>query len=176
MILSAVLRISQGKGGVFFKQKRIGLNEKEFHVLKFKSMSDERDKMGNLLPDDERMTAVGNFLRKTSLDELPQLLNVLMGDMSLVGPRPLLPKYLPLYSPEQNRRHGVKPGITGWAQVNGRNNISWHKKFELDLWYINNQSFLLDVKILWLTVKKVVKRKDIITDDPSFFKPFNGNN
>ena len=175
-LLVMVLRLSHGKNGVFFQQKRIGLNQKEFHVLKFKSMSDEKDKAGNLLPDQDRMTAVGTFLRKTSLDELPQLFNVLKGDMSLIGPRPLLPKYLPLYSKEQNRRHEVKPGITGWAQVNGRNNISWKKKFELDVWYVDNQSFLLDLKILWMTLIKVIKRKDITTEDPAQFQPFNGHN
>jgi lipopolysaccharide/colanic/teichoic acid biosynthesis glycosyltransferase len=175
-LIILVLRISHGKSGVFFKQNRIGINQKPFHVLKFKSMSDERDETGNLLPDQERMTAVGTFLRKTSLDELPQLLNVLKGDMSLVGPRPLLPKYLPLYSPEQNRRHEVKPGITGWAQINGRNNISWTKKFELDVWYVDNQSIWLDIEIIWKTLLKVVKRKDITTEDPRAFKPFNGSN
>lgn len=175
-VIILVLRISHGKSGIFFKQKRIGLNQKEFYVLKFKSMSDERDKAGNLLPDQERMTAVGTFLRKTSLDELPQLFNVLKGDMSLVGPRPLLPRYLPLYSKEQNRRHEVKPGITGWAQVNGRNNISWKRKFELDVWYVDNQSFLLDIRILWMTLVKVIKRKDITTEDPAQFQPFNGHN
>ena len=175
-LLVVVLRLSHGKDGVFFKQKRIGLNQKEFHILKFKSMSDESDKEGNLLSDQDRMTAVGTFLRKTSLDELPQLFNVLKGDMSLVGPRPLLPKYLPLYSEEQRRRHKVKPGITGWAQVNGRNNISWKKKFELDVWYVDNQSFLLALKILWKTFAKVIKRKDITTEDPAQFQPFNGYN
>ena len=176
LLLILVLRLSHGKDGVFFKQKRIGLNQKEFHILKFKSMSDESDKEGNLLSDQDRMTAVGTFLRKTSLDELPQLFNVLKGDMSLVGPRPLLPKYLPLYSQEQNRRHEVKPGITGWAQVNGRNNISWQKKFEFDVWYVDNQSHLLDLRILWMTIVKVIKRKDITTEDPIQFQPFNGYN
>lgn len=176
LIICLLLRLSHGKNGVFFQQKRIGLNKKEFHVWKFKSMSDERDKAGNLLSDQDRMTAIGSFLRKTSLDELPQLFNVLNGDMSLVGPRPLLPKYLPLYSEEQNRRHEVKPGITGWAQVNGRNNITWQRKFELDVWYVDNQSFLLDLKILWMTLIKVIKRKDITTEDPAQFQPFKGHN
>lgn len=177
MILVAVLlRLSHGKGGIFFKQNRIGLNQQAFYVLKFKTMSDDHDEKGNLLPDQNRITAVGTFLRKTSLDELPQLINVLKGDMSLVGPRPLLPKYLSLYSDEQNRRHEVKPGITGWAQVNGRNNISWKRKFELDVWYVDNQSFLLDIRILWMTLIKVLKRKDITSDDPKQFQPFNGSN
>ncbi len=139
-------------------------------------MSDDRDAEGNLLPDDRRMTSIGRFVRSTSLDELPQLFNVLKGDMSLVGPRPLLEKYLPLYSKEQTRRHEVRPGITGWAQVNGRNNISWARKFELDIWYVENQSLLLDIKILWITLLKVVRRKDISTADPKDFQPFNGTN
>ena len=139
-------------------------------------MTDERDANGKLLPDEVRMTPIGKFVRTSSLDELPQLINVLKGDMSLVGPRPLLEKYIPLYSKEQFRRHVVKPGITGWAQVNGRNNISWAKKFELDVWYVNNQSFLLDLNILLMTLLKVIKRKDITTDDPRVFQPFNGTN
>jgi lipopolysaccharide/colanic/teichoic acid biosynthesis glycosyltransferase len=139
-------------------------------------MTDERDENGKLLPDEKRMTAIGRFVRSTSLDELPQLLNVLKGDMSLVGPRPLLEKYIPLYTKEQFRRHQVKPGITGWAQVNGRNNISWKEKFELDVWYVDNQSFWLDIKILWMTLIKVIRRKDITTVNPADFKPFDGTN
>lgn len=162
--------------GAFFTQTRTGKNAKLFQIIKFKTMTDERDVYGKLLPDEVRMTPIGRFVRSTSLDELPQLINVLKGDMSMVGPRPLLEKYIPLYSPEQFRRHVVRPGITGWAQVNGRNNISWAKKFELDVWYVNNQSFLLDIKILWLTLLKVIKRKDITTDDPKAFQPFNGTN
>jgi lipopolysaccharide/colanic/teichoic acid biosynthesis glycosyltransferase len=139
-------------------------------------MTDERDTNGKLVPDEVRMTPIGKFVRSTSLDELPQLINVLKGDMSLVGPRPLLEKYIPLYSQEQLRRHVVRPGITGWAQVNGRNNISWAKKFELDVWYVDNQSFFLDLKILWMTLMKVIKRIDITTEDPKAFQPFNGTN
>lgn len=162
--------------GVFFTQTRTGKNAKLFQIIKFKTMTDERDEEGRLLPDEARTTPIGRFVRSASLDELPQLINVIKGDMSLVGPRPLLEKYLPLYSEEQKRRHHVKPGITGWAQVNGRNNISWTKKFELDVWYVDNQSFGLDSKILWMTLLKVVKRKDITTDDPTLFQPFNGTN
>jgi lipopolysaccharide/colanic/teichoic acid biosynthesis glycosyltransferase len=176
LILLLALRIQHGKGGVLFFQERTGLKGKVFKIVKFKTMSNTRDEKGKLLPDNERLTSIGSFLRKTSLDELPQLLNVLKGDMTLVGPRPLLPKYLPLYSLEQNRRHKVKPGITGWAQVNGRNNITWKKKFELDVWYVDHQSFLLDLKILWMTLIKVLKRKDITSDDPKQFQPFNGSN
>lgn len=162
--------------GAFFTQTRTGKDAKLFKIIKFKTMTDERDEQGKLLPDELRMTPIGRFVRSTSLDELPQLFNVLKGDMSLVGPRPLIERYIPLYSKEQFRRHEVKPGITGWAQVNGRNNISWAKKFELDVWYVDNLNFLLDMKILWLTVLKVIKRKDITTDDPNQFQPFNGNN
>ena len=162
--------------GAFFTQTRTGKNAKFFQIIKFKTMTDERDANGKLLPDEVRMTPIGKFVRTSSLDELPQLINVLKGDMSLVGPRPLLEKYIPLYSKEQFRRHVVKPGITGWAQVNGRNNISWAKKFELDVWYVNNQSFLLDLNILLMTLLKVIKRKDITTDDPRVFQPFNGTN
>jgi lipopolysaccharide/colanic/teichoic acid biosynthesis glycosyltransferase len=139
-------------------------------------MKDVWDEKGSLLPDEIRVTTVGRFLRSTSIDELPQLWNVLKGDMSLVGPRPLLEKYKPLYSREQFRRHEVKPGLTGWAQVNGRNNISWGEKFKLDVWYVDNQSFILDFKILWMTVLKVFKRKDITPSDPQSFQPFNGHN
>lgn len=163
-------------GKVFFKQKRPGLNEKIFLLRKFKTMNDRKDPEGNLLPDSMRLTKVGKFIRSTSLDELPQLFNVLMGDMSLVGPRPLLIKYLPLYSIEQMRRHEVRPGITGWAQVNGRNAISWKKKFELDVWYVENQSFALDVKVLFLTLQKVVQRKGISSTTSVTVEPFNGEN
>jgi undecaprenyl phosphate N,N'-diacetylbacillosamine 1-phosphate transferase len=172
-----VLLLLFNKGsGAFFSQTRTGKDAKLFKIIKFKTMSDDRDAEGNLLPDDRRMTSIGRFVRSTSLDELPQLFNVLKGDMSLVGPRPLLEKYLPLYSKEQTRRHEVRPGITGWAQVNGRNNISWARKFELDIWYVENQSLLLDIKILWITLLKVVRRKDISTADPKDFQPFNGTN
>lgn len=171
-----MLLIFNKGAGAFFTQTRTGKNARLFKIIKFKTMTDERDEHGKLLPDEVRMTPVGRFVRQTSLDELPQLLNVLKGDMSLIGPRPLIERYIPLYSKEQFRRHEVKPGITGWAQVNGRNNISWAKKFELDVWYVDNQSFLLDIKILWMTILKVIKRKDITTDDPTEFQPFNGNN
>jgi lipopolysaccharide/colanic/teichoic acid biosynthesis glycosyltransferase len=165
------------KGGeVFFTQTRTGKNANLFQIIKLKTMTDERDTNGVLLPDEKRLTKIGKFIRSTSLDELPQLLNVLRGDMSLVGPRPLLEKYIPLYSKQQFRRHEVKPGITGWAQVNGRNNISWSKKFELDVWYVENQSFWLDLKIIFMTILKVVRRKDITTDEPNTFQPFNGSN
>ena len=146
---------------VIFKQSRPGLNSTVFNMYKFRSMTNERNKAGNLLIDEVRLTKFGKFLRSTSLDELPGLWNVLKGDMSLVGPRPLLVEYLPLYSEEQNRRHDVKPGITGWAQVNGRNAISWDEKFDLDVWYVDNQSFWLDIKILWLTVQKVISRDGV---------------
>ncbi len=176
VVVSLILLLAHGKQGVLFKQKRTCKSGCFFELYKFKTMTDKRDASGKLLPDDKRITAIGNFLRKTSLDELPQLFNVLKGDMSLVGPRPLLPKYLPLYSKEQNRRHEVKPGITGWAQVNGRNAISWQEKFELDVWYVDHQSFWLDMKILFLTVKKVLGRKDIMPENPANFGPFTGNN
>lgn len=145
-------------------------------MLKFRTMRDARDSQGRLLPDEQRMTSLGQFLRSTSIDELPELINVLKGDMSLVGPRPLLMEYLPLYSDEQKRRHDVRPGITGWAQINGRNAISWQKKFELDVWYVDNQSFWLDLKILFLTFWKVVRRSDINQAGQATVEPFNGNN
>ena len=176
VIITFLLLFFNKGAGAFFTQTRTGKDGKLFQIIKFKTMTDERDSEGKLLPDESRMTPIGRFVRSTSLDELPQLLNVLKGDMSLVGPRPLLEKYLPLYSKEQFRRHEVRPGITGWAQVNGRNNISWAKKFELDVWYVDNQSFLLDLKILWMTLLKVIKRKDITTEDPKAFQPFNGTN
>lgn len=162
--------------GAFFLQERPGKNGRIFKVLKYKTMTDERDKMGNLLPDYKRLTKIGKFVRSTSIDELPQLINVLKGDMSFIGPRPLLPQYLPLYSKEQARRHEVRPGITGWAQVNGRNAISWTKKFELDVWYVDHCSFLLDLKILFLTIKKVFVREGISSDTSVTMEPFTGNN
>lgn len=152
------------QGSPFFIQSRPGMKGKIFKIVKFKTMSDARDAKGELLPDAERLSGFGKFVRSTSLDELPQLFNVLAGQMSLVGPRPLLPEYLPLYTPEQNKRHAVKPGITGWAQVNGRNTISWEEKFELDVYYVNNISFTLDLKILLLTLKKVVKKDGIAAE------------
>lgn len=171
-----ILLLIQNKGNALFFQIRPGRNEKEMKIIKFKSMTDEKDKNGNLLPDNDRITKLGAFIRKTSLDELPQLFNVLKGDMSLVGPRPLLFKYIPLFNEEQLRRHHVKPGITGWAQVNGRNSISWTKKFELDVYYVDNVSLLLDIKILWLTVLKVLKREGINQEDNRPMQPFNGKN
>jgi undecaprenyl phosphate N,N'-diacetylbacillosamine 1-phosphate transferase len=160
---------------VFFTQNRPGQNSKIFKLIKFKTMNDARDAAGNLLPDAERLTKIGKFVRRTSLDELPQLINVLKGDMSLVGPRPLLVQYLPLYSKEQARRHLVKPGITGWAQVNGRNAISWQQKFSLDVWYVDNQSFWLDIKILYLTVLKVFKSEGISQAGEATMEAFTGN-
>jgi sugar transferase EpsL len=159
---------------VFFKQQRPGLNANPFLLYKLRTMTDERDENGSLLPDAERLTSFGRFLRSTSLDELPALLNVLKGDMSLVGPRPLLVEYLPLYSQEQSRRHNVRPGITGWAQVNGRNTISWNDKFIFDVWYVDNRSLFLDLKILFLTVKKVVARDDINADGEATMSKFTG--
>lgn len=171
-----LLLLIQNKGNALFFQIRPGKDQKEMKIIKFKSMTDEKDENGNLLPDNDRITKLGAFIRKTSLDELPQLFNVLKGDMSLVGPRPLLFKYIPLFNEEQLRRHAVKPGITGWAQVNGRNSISWTRKFELDVHYVDNISFLLDVKILWLTVLKVLKKEGINQTDARPMEPFNGKN
>lgn len=160
----------------FFFQERPGLHGKIFKVIKFKTMTDERDADGNLLPDADRLTRVGRFVRSTSIDELPQLINVLRGDMALIGPRPLRVYYLPLYSKEQMRQHDVRPGITGWAQVNGRNNISWTEKFKLDVWYVDHLTLWLDLKIVFLTVKKVVCREDINNDSTATMYPFNGHN
>ncbi|HRP54735.1 sugar transferase [Agriterribacter sp.] len=162
------------KGKPFFLQKRPGKGERIFKVIKFKTMTDEKDENGNLLPDHLRMTAIGRFVRKTSLDEIPQLLNVIKGDMSLIGPRPLLVSYLPLYNEEQKRRHKIKPGITGWAQVNGRNAISWEQKFNYDVWYVDNYSFLLDIKIIFLTIFKVYRREGINAEDTIPMRPFAG--
>lgn len=166
---------NKGAGALFF-QERPGKGEKIFKVIKFKTMTDERDASGNLLPDAERLTKVGKFVRSTSLDEIPQLLNVIKGDMSLIGPRPLRTYYLPLYSEIQKRRHDVRPGITGWAQVNGRNAISWTKKFELDVYYVDNMSFLFDIKILFLTIKKVFIREGISQEGSVTTEAFNGDN
>lgn len=177
MAAVAVLLAVANKGaGVVFTQTRPGKNGRLFKVMKFKTMTDERDENGNLLPDAQRLTKMGKFIRSTSLDELPQLFNVLKGDMALIGPRPLLPQYLPLYSKEQARRHDVRPGITGWAQVHGRNAISWKKKFELDVWYVDHCSFWLDLKIILLTVKKVVVREGITKEGQATTEFFNGNN
>ena len=176
LLVAIVLRSVHGKGGVFFTQPRPGKNEVIFKLVKFKTMNEKRDLAGNLLPDGERMTSIGKFIRKTSLDELPQLWNVLKGDMSIVGPRPLLVEYLPLYNEHQKRRHEVKPGITGWAQVNGRNTISWQEKFDLDVWYVDHCSFGLDMKILWLTILKVFKREGINQAGQATVEKFNGHN
>lgn len=177
MAAVAVLLAVANKGaGVVFTQTRPGKNGRLFKVMKFKTMTDERDEDGNLLPDAQRLTKTGKFIRSTSLDELPQLFNVLKGDMALIGPRPLLPQYLPLYSKEQARRHDVRPGITGWAQVHGRNAISWKKKFELDVWYVDHCSFWLDLKIILLTVKKVIIREGITQEGQATAEYFNGNN
>lgn len=175
-LLIALLLLIANKANPFFLQVRPGKNGKLFKIVKFKTMNDRRDKNGKLLPDAERLTPIGKVVRKTSLDEIPQLLNVVKGDMSLIGPRPLLPAYLELYSPQQQKRHHVRPGITGWAQVNGRNAISWNKKLELDVWYVENLSFLLDLKILWMTFLKVAKSEGINTANMATTEPFNGNN
>lgn len=161
---------------VIFTQERPGLHGKIFKVIKFKTMTDERDAEGNLLPDAQRLTKVGRFVRSTSIDELPQLINVLKGDMALIGPRPLLVKYLPLYSAEQARRHEVRPGISGWAQCHGRNAISWTEKFKLDVWYVDHCTLLTDLKVIWITVMKVLKRADISNDAAATMPPFDGNN
>lgn len=163
------------QGKPFFFQTRPGKNEKVFRIVKLKTMNDKKDKNGDLLPDAERLTKIGSFVRKTSLDEIPQLINVLKGDMSLVGPRPLLVQYLPLYNEKQKRRHEVRPGITGWAQVNGRNAISWQQKFEYDVWYVDHVSLMLDIKILFLTLKKVFIREGISQDGQATAEPFKGN-
>lgn len=170
-----ILLVINNRGKPFFFQKRPGKNEKIFKVIKFKTMNDKKGKNGELLPDADRLTKVGNFVRKTSLDEIPQLLNVLKGDMSLIGPRPLLVEYLPLYSEEQKKRHHVKAGITGWAQINGRNAISWKKKFEYDVWYVENISFLLDVKIFFKTFLKVFKSEGISKEGEVTTTKFLGN-
>ena len=175
LLLVAALLIRMKLGSpILFRQMRPGLYGRPFFVYKFRTMTDERDENGNLLPDEERLTLFGQRLRKFSIDELPQLFNVLKGDLSLVGPRPLLMEYLELYSPEQERRHEVRPGITGWAQVNGRNNISWEEKFKLDVWYVNHQSFFLDIKIILLTVYKVIKREGISQQGHVTIEKFSG--
>lgn len=176
LLITIWLHFANKGAGAFFFQERPGKDERIFKVIKFKTMTDERDENGKLLPDAVRLTKVGRFVRSTSIDELPQLINVLKGDMALIGPRPLMPKYLPLYSPEQRRRHEVRPGITGWAQINGRNNISWTKKFELDVWYVDHCSFALDVKIILMTIKKVLFREDISKEGEATTVPFDGTN
>ena len=168
-------RVNKG-AGAFFLQERPGKDAKIFKIIKFRTMSDERDEDGNLLPDEVRITKVGQWIRSTSIDELPQLINVFKGEMSLIGPRPLLVNYLPLYSKEQARRHNIKPGITGWAQCNGRNAISWTDKFKLDVWYVDNYSFLTDLKIVFITLKKVFKKADISQDGRATMDAFDGTN
>lgn len=176
LLFTIGLHFANKGAGAFFTQERPGYKGRIFKVFKFKTMSDERDAEGNLLPDEVRLTKIGKLVRSTSIDELPQLFNVLKGNMALIGPRPLLPQYLPLYSKEQARRHDVRPGITGWAQVNGRNAISWTRKFELDVWYVDHCSPLLDLKILFLTVKKVFVREGISHEGQATMEYFNGNN
>ena len=176
LLFALWLHFANKGAGAFFTQERPGKDGKIFQVIKFKTMTDERDTDGNLLPDAQRLTKVGRFVRSTSIDELPQLINVLKGDMALIGPRPLLPQYLPLYSKEQARRHEVRPGITGWAQVNGRNAISWSKKFKLDVWYVDHCSFLLDLKIVFMTIRKVFIREGISSDTSATMEVFTGNN
>ena len=163
------------KGKVFFLQNRPGKNEEIFKIIKFRTMNDKRDTQGNLLPDVERLTSIGKLVRKTSLDEIPQLINVLLGNMSLIGPRPLLPEYLPLYNDFQKKRHLIKPGITGWAQINGRNAVDWEKKFMFDVWYVENMSFLLDLQIMFLTLKKVLKLEGVNREGEATNIAFKGN-
>lgn len=174
LVVTVWLHFANKGAGAFFTQERPGKDERIFKLYKFKSMTDERDAEGNLLPDGERLTSVGRFIRKTSLDELPQLWNVLKGDMSFIGPRPLLVQYLPLYSASQRRRHEVRPGITGWAQVSGRNAISWERKFALDVWYVDHLSFRLDYIIIWRTVVKVLRREGISSASCDTMEPFEG--
>lgn len=176
LLTIALLLAFQNKGTPFFFQQRPGMHQKPFKIIKFKTMTDERSANGDLLPDNLRLTKLGALVRKASIDELPQLVNVLKGDMSLIGPRPLLYKYIPLYSQEQLRRHKVRPGITGWAQVNGRNSISWTAKFKYDVEYVNRMSFALDIKILLMTLSRVVKREGINQSEERPMQPFNGNN
>lgn len=170
------LHFANKGAGAFFFQERPGLHGKIFKVIKFKTMTDEKDAEGNLLPDNVRLTKVGMFVRSTSIDELPQLVNVLKGEMALIGPRPLMPAYLPLYSKEQARRHEVRPGISGWAQSHGRNNITWTEKFKLDVWYVDHLSLWVDIKIIWITVMKVLKRADVNNDEAATMYPFDGTN
>lgn len=176
LLVTLWLHFANKGAGAFFTQERPGRNGKIFKVIKFKTMTDERDADGNLLPDAERLTPVGRFVRSTSIDELPQLINVLKGDMALIGPRPLLVKYLPLYSKEQARRHEVRPGITGWAQCHGRNSISWTEKFKLDVWYVDHCSLITDIKVIFITIKKVLLRDGISQEGQATMELFNGNN
>lgn len=176
IIIAIWLHFANKGAGAFFFQERPGKDARIFRVIKFKTMTDERDAQGNLLPDAQRLTKVGKFVRSTSIDELPQLINVLIGDMSLIGPRPLLPQYLPLYSKEQARRHEVRPGISGWAQCHGRNAISWTEKFKLDVWYVDHCTLWTDLKVIWITILKVIKRADINEAGQATMEPFNGSN
>ncbi len=176
LVVTIWLHFANKGAGAFFLQERPGKDGKIFKIIKYKTMTDERDANGKLLPDARRLTRVGRFVRSTSIDELPQLFNVLKGDMALIGPRPLLVQYLPLYSPEQARRHEVRPGITGWAQCHGRNTLSWHDKFKLDVWYVDHCSFLTDVKVILTTIKKVIARDGIAQNGQATMETFNGNN
>ena len=176
LMVALWLHFANKGAGAFFFQERPGKDGKIFKVIKFKTMTDEHGADGHLLPDAQRLTKVGRFVRSTSLDELPQLINVLKGDMALIGPRPLMPKYLPLYSPEQARRHEVRPGISGWAQCHGRNNISWAEKFRLDVWYVDNLSLWVDIKIIFITIYKVFRRDGISQEGQATIEPFNGHN
>ena len=176
VIMAIWLHFANKGAGAFFTQDRPGKDGKIFKVIKFKTMTDERDKDGKLLPDEKRLTKIGRVIRSTSIDELPQLINVFKGDMALIGPRPLLPKYLPLYSPEQARRHEVRPGITGWAQVHGRNTITWAEKFKLDVWYVDHLTLWIDIKVIAMTVVNVLARKDINNENSVTMYPFDGTN
>lgn len=176
LVITIWLHFVNKGAGAFFFQERPGKDGKIFKVIKYKTMTDERDANGELLPDEVRMTKVGKFVRSTSIDELPQLINVLKGDMALIGPRPLLVQYLPLYSPEQARRHEVRPGISGWAQCHGRNAISWKQKFEYDVWYVDHVSLMTDLKVIWITMMKVLKRDGISQEGNATMEAFNGNN
>ncbi|MBO7610035.1 MAG: sugar transferase [Muribaculaceae bacterium] len=176
LVVTIWLHFANKGAGAFFLQERPGKDGKIFKIIKYKTMTDERDANGKLLPDAQRLTRVGRFVRSTSIDELPQLFNVLKGDMAIIGPRPLLVQYLPLYSPEQARRHEVRPGITGWAQCHGRNTLSWHDKFKLDVWYVDHCSFLTDVKVILTTIKKVIARDGIAQNGQATMETFNGNN
>ena len=176
LVVTIWLHFANKGAGAFFTQERPGKNGRIFKVIKFKTMTDERDSDGKLLPDAKRLTKVGRFVRSTSIDELPQLINVLKGDMALIGPRPLLVKYLPLYSKEQMRRHEVRPGISGWAQCHGRNAISWTEKFRLDVWYVDHCTLWTDIKVIWITIMKVLRRADISEEGQATMEPFKGNN
>ena len=176
ILIAFILRLYNGQSGAFFLQDRPGKNEKIFKVIKFKTMTDKRDEQGNLLPSMQRVTKFGSFIRNYSLDELPQLVNVLKGDMSIVGPRPLLVQYLDIYTDPERKRHHARPGITGWAQVNGRNTISWKKKFELDIYYVDHVSLLLDIRIISMTIKKVISRNDINKNETQTVETYNGKN